>query len=208
MFLLYYRCKQNFTFWKGYEVIRKRKLLITSILLILIIFPIQSTYATNIDVAKLISQNERLKEENQRLQTKISQYETLTYSLVDENNSLKTNLIPDDANSNSNSNETNSNSDNENLSYLGEFTLTHYPKEIFSGYTATETLVTPGRTIAVDPNVIPLGTKVYIEGYGYRIAEDTGGGIKGNKIDIGVATYDEAIQLGKKSGIKVWIVNE
>jgi len=188
------------------EVIRKKKyeLIFTILSLTLIIIPIQNSYATDVDVSQIISQNEKLKEENKRLQNKISQYETLTYSLIDENNSLKSDPIIEEATS-SNSN---SKSENENLSYLGEFTLTHYSKEVFSGQTATGTLVTPGRTIAVDPNVIPLGTKVYIEGYGYRIAEDTGGDIKGNKIDIGVETQQEAISLGKKKNINVWIVND
>ena len=53
-----------------------------------------------------------------------------------------------------------------------------------------------GRTIAVDPSVIPLGSRVFIEGYGVFIAEDTGGAIKGNKIDIAVSTHERANELG------------
>ncbi|MBD1371240.1 G5 domain-containing protein [Hazenella sp. IB182357] len=49
--------------------------------------------------------------------------------------------------------------------------------------TATGTWPKKG-TIAVDPNVIPLGTRLYVPGYGYGVAEDTGGAIKGNKIDL------------------------
>ncbi|WP_373899241.1 3D domain-containing protein [Haloimpatiens sp. FM7315] len=51
-------------------------------------------------------------------------------------------------------------------------------------------------TIAVDPRVIPLGTKVYVEGYGLAIAEDTGGAIKGNKIDIYVNSESQAVTWG------------
>ena len=40
------------------------------------------------------------------------------------------------------------------------------------------------KVIAVDPKVIPLGSKVWVEGYGYAVAGDTGGAIKGNKIDL------------------------
>ena len=52
------------------------------------------------------------------------------------------------------------------------------------GITASGTTVTEGRTIAVDPKVIPMGWWVYIEGIGFRRAEDTGSAVKGNKIDV------------------------
>ncbi|MDT8717274.1 DUF348 domain-containing protein [Clostridium sp. 19966] len=51
-------------------------------------------------------------------------------------------------------------------------------------------------TIAVDPDVIPLGTKVYVDGYGFAIAEDTGGAIKGNSIDVFLNSYNEASNWG------------
>lgn len=52
-----------------------------------------------------------------------------------------------------------------------------------TGITYTGTKASRG-TIAVDPKVIPFGTKLYIPGYGYGVAADTGGAIKGNKIDL------------------------
>lgn len=55
------------------------------------------------------------------------------------------------------------------------------------------------KVIAVDPNVIPLGSKVYVEGYGYAIAADTGGAIKGNKIDVFIASKAEAYRWGRKT---------
>ena len=57
------------------------------------------------------------------------------------------------------------------------------------GNTATGTAVRKG-TVAVDPRVIPLGTRMYIPGYGYGVAEDTGGGIIGNMIDLGYGIND------------------
>lgn len=60
-----------------------------------------------------------------------------------------------------------------------------------SGATAKE-----GKTIAVDPNVVPLGWWVYIEGYGFRKAEDTGGAIKGNRMDLFFASEQEAQDFG------------
>ena len=55
------------------------------------------------------------------------------------------------------------------------------------------------KVIAVDPNVIPLGSKVYVEGYGYATAEDTGGAIKGNRIDVFIPSQDQAVDFGRKT---------
>ncbi|OLN24071.1 peptidoglycan-binding protein [Domibacillus antri] len=55
------------------------------------------------------------------------------------------------------------------------------------------------KVIAVDPNVIPLGSRVYVEGYGEAIAGDTGGAIKGNKIDLHVPTTDAAYSWGVRT---------
>lgn len=59
--------------------------------------------------------------------------------------------------------------------------------------------------IAVDPDVIPLGTKLYVEGYGYCTAEDTGGKIKGNRIDVFLETEDECVSWGVRS-VAVYIL--
>jgi 3D (Asp-Asp-Asp) domain-containing protein/LysM repeat protein len=78
-----------------------------------------------------------------------------------------------------------------------------------SGITATgiDLLSNPNqKVISVDPSVIPLGSKVYVEGYGEAIAGDTGGAIKGNKIDIFIPTKQEAINFGRKQ-VKVTILN-
>ncbi|WP_066185722.1 MULTISPECIES: ubiquitin-like domain-containing protein [Gracilibacillus] len=57
----------------------------------------------------------------------------------------------------------------------------------------------PEGVVAVDPNVIPLGTKVWVEGYGYAIARDTGGNIKGNKIDLHMSSPQKAASYGMKN---------
>jgi resuscitation-promoting factor RpfB len=64
--------------------------------------------------------------------------------------------------------------------------------------TATGTGVYKG-IVAVDPRVIPLGTKLYIDGYGPAIAADTGGAIKGNRIDLAFGSREEAIQFGRRT---------
>lgn len=62
------------------------------------------------------------------------------------------------------------------------------------------------KVIAVDPKVIPLGSKVWVEGYGYAIAGDTGGAIKGNKIDLHMATKADAYKFGRRQ-VKIKVMN-
>lgn len=53
--------------------------------------------------------------------------------------------------------------------------------------------------IAVDPRVIPLGTRLYVDGYGYGVAADIGSAIKGNRIDVAFPTHQAALDWGMKS---------
>ncbi|ASS76329.1 hypothetical protein CIG75_16160 [Tumebacillus algifaecis] len=76
------------------------------------------------------------------------------------------------------------------------------------GITASGKYVKDQHTIATDPAVIPLGTKVYIEGIGIRTSEDTGGAILGNRIDVYMNDLKEAIQFGVKRNIKVYILED
>lgn len=66
------------------------------------------------------------------------------------------------------------------------------------GHTASGTTPTAGRTIATDPSVIPLGSKVLIDGKEY-VAEDTGGAIGGKRVDIFFSSHSEALQFGRRS---------
>lgn len=84
---------------------------------------------------------------------------------------------------------------------LGEFKITYYCCEkrphicgTGDGLTATGVPVEPG-ICAVDPEVIPLGSTVIVDGTSY-LAADVGGAIKGQRIDIAVATHAEALELG------------
>ena len=59
--------------------------------------------------------------------------------------------------------------------------------------------------VAVDPNVIPLGTKLYIPGYGEALAADTGGDIVGSRIDVVMEDYGEAMQFGRRT-VEVYVL--
>lgn len=73
------------------------------------------------------------------------------------------------------------------------------------GITATGTQAGYG-TVAVDPNVIPLGSTVYIPGYGEAVASDTGGAIRGNRIDLCMETFAECYNFGVRN-VEVYISN-
>lgn len=75
-----------------------------------------------------------------------------------------------------------------------------------NGYTYTGMKAERG-VVAVDPNVIPLYTRLYIEGYGPAIAADIGGAIKGNKIDLCFDTVAEALEWGRRPA-KVYILGD
>lgn len=99
-------------------------------------------------------------------------------------------------------------SNNQVIENSGEFKATAYcncakccgkysPERGGDGTTKSGTLPVQGRTIAVDPDVIPLGTIVYIDDKAY-IAEDTGSGVNGNHIDIYFDSHSDAIEWGVK----------
>lgn len=74
-----------------------------------------------------------------------------------------------------------------------------------SGYTASGYRAGHG-IVAVDPSVIPLGTRLYIPGYGFAIAGDTGGAIRGRRIDLGFNSLADAVQFGRRA-VKVYTLH-
>lgn len=74
------------------------------------------------------------------------------------------------------------------------------------GFTATGAPAGYG-DVAVDPSVIPLGTKLYIPGYGYGVADDTGGAIQGYRIDLCFDSVSQAISFGRQV-VKVYILGQ
>lgn len=95
--------------------------------------------------------------------------------------------------------------------YVGKFTATFYcPCEKCVGKknqvrTSTGNIPHPNHTIAVDKNIIPLHSIVYIKNLGFYVAEDTGGAIKGHKVDIYVSNHKEAQLLGRKE-VEIYIL--
>jgi 3D (Asp-Asp-Asp) domain-containing protein len=90
--------------------------------------------------------------------------------------------------------------------YLGKFSISHYcschictnsPK---GSRTATGHIPREGRTVAVDPKLIPLHSTIYVEGLGTFVAEDVGGAVKGKHLDIYISDHQKALNLGTLKG--------
>lgn len=79
-----------------------------------------------------------------------------------------------------------------------------HPDHPLYGITATGTKAKRG-VCAVDETLIPMGTSLYVEGYGYCKAEDRGSAIKGYKVDVFIPSLDEALEFGREQR-KVWIL--
>lgn len=97
--------------------------------------------------------------------------------------------------------------DNKKELYVTATAYSH--EESTSGITATGYNIKENpnmKLIAVDPSIIPLGSKVWVEGYGEAIAGDTGGAIKGHKIDVLMPSGSQARSWGRKT-VKVVILN-
>lgn len=104
--------------------------------------------------------------------------------------------------SNISDNEATAETQEASTSYKATYTM---EATAYAGDNITATGATPVRnpnglsTIAVDPSIIPLGSKVYIPGYGEAIAEDTGGAIKGHRIDLFLNSENECINWGRRN---------
>ena len=118
---------------------------------------------------------------------------------IEIENSKNTDSLNDTTN---NDNSSINNPDSSGETYLATYTM---EATAYTGGTVTALGFKPVRdpnglsTIAVDPNVIPLGSKVFIPGYGYAIATDTGGAIKGNIIDLYFNSLEECNAWGRRS---------
>ena len=84
--------------------------------------------------------------------------------------------------------------------HLGSFAMTAYTQyHSAPRRTASGSMPAVGRTVAVDPRVIPLGTKLHIEGVGVRIAEDTGRKIRGKELDLYLSSIGACSRFGVRA---------
>ena len=149
-------------------------------LLLMILLVVIGVYEVNLN-----SQTDIIKTENKYIET-IDKQEDITY------NEVEPSLAKIE--------------ENENYMIME---ATAYTKSIeegtHRGITKSGTQVSRG-TVAIDPRVIPLGTKVYVEGYGHAECLDIGGDIKHNRIDLYMDSREECFEFGRRD-VKVWIID-
>ena len=92
------------------------------------------------------------------------------------------------------------------LNFRDSFTV-HASAYTHTGNRTATGLVPKRGLVATDPSVIPMGTKLYIEGYGYAVAADKGSAIKGKKVDLFFETYGEAISWGRRN-VKLYVLED
>lgn len=99
------------------------------------------------------------------------------------------------------------------VAYLGEFNCTAYCSEKYEhicgtgdGITASGAPVQAGVTVAADPDILPLGSAIYIEGVGLRYVQDTGSAVKGKALDVAVDTHSEALTWSGYGTHRVWLL--
>ena len=186
---------------------RLRSLNASTITLLIVIglfvggFIVRSQYEKNINII----QNEL--HENKNLLEKVADeldvtkeellYETNRANELNESLS-EANIMLEEANATINDLK----SDEYRLVYMGDFKITYYCDERHShicggnGVTASGKKTEVGVTAAADWSVLPKGSKVYIEGIGWREIQDVGGSVNGKHIDVLVNTHQEALNLG------------
>ncbi|MBM7643876.1 3D (Asp-Asp-Asp) domain-containing protein [Scopulibacillus daqui] len=150
-----------------------------------------------------VKQNTQQQEQTTAQNTVNTQKETVkaetnkTQVKEQTNNNVQNHKQTVNANANQN-NQNNNAADSSNDS--GKTISVEATAYSLSGTTANGTqLNSNSKVIAVDPNVIPLGSKVYIPGYGTAVAADTGGAIKGNRIDVYIPNDQQAKNFGRKN---------
>ena len=179
---------------------------------VVIVIALLSAIATSISLYCVINQKNHIIEnqvaQQVESQKKIKTYQTIISSdkqtskqQIDKLNLLNTELKQaKDA--------------NKHLKYIGRFLITYYdlsyescnkyPNDPAYGHTYSGAIVAPNVTVAVDKSVISLGSYLYIEGIGCRIAQDIGGKIKQNHIDIYV--NDFSYKKYKTHYTDVWLI--
>lgn len=174
----------------------------------LIIILLLSTTSLCIHVT---NENNKLQDINDSLNITVDEQKTTIEKLEVENNDLniwtqelkkRNEQLEAKLNNQQTTKKSQSKTTSDNQKKLGTFKISAYCHcskccGKSDGITATGTKVTANRTIAVDPKVIPLGSKVMIDGKIY-IAEDTGGHIKGNRIDMYFPSHQQALNWGIK----------